>query len=216
MAMFICLEGIHGAGKTSLALYLRDQLVADLGKVVFSKDQAGTPLSEQVRNLHLDERTDVDAFTETFLVAGARRQTYVAVVRPALQMGSSVITERFVDSFYAYGFARELPEDFIDVVAKSACDGKFPDLTLLIDLPPEQSMQRIPEAARHRIELESMEFHQKLRAGYLKQARLNPNRYIIMDGLESIESIRRSALTHIRSFLKRPIKPEGPAPHFGG
>src|SRR3569832_1501027 len=149
---FISLEGVHGAGKTNLANLLVSE-ISDAGhSILFSRDQAGTAFSETVRNINLDETTLVDVYTETFLVAAARRQTFVDVIEPALRADRNVITERFVDSFGAYGFARGLPENIIDSIAMATCGGRVPDLTLLLDLDPAIGMQRIAVLLLFRIE----------------------------------------------------------------
>jgi dTMP kinase len=199
----ISLEGVHGAGKSTVLAYVRDQLKKESLSAVFSRDQAGTPFSETIRNLNLDAIGAVDLYTETFLVAAARRQTYVDVILPSLKENQTVITERFIDSFFAYGAARSLRPDITQVIAESTCGGRYPDLTLLLDLPPELGLQRIPENAKHRIEKEDILFHQRLREGYLIRARENSNHTIVIDAARAVENVTHDAWNAIHSALPR-------------
>ena len=195
----ISLEGIHGSGKTTLANRLLEELKNSDVACLFSKDQAGTPFSEAIRNLNLDERTAVDLYTETFLVAAARRQTYVDVIVPALNQGQLVITERFVDSFFAYGAARNLPSTFVTEIAERTCGGNFPDLTLLLDIAPRVGMERIAKFKKHRIELEGDDFHNCLRQGYLDQAKSHSQRFVVIDASQPLELVLTAAMAAIRS-----------------
>jgi len=200
-AVLIALEGGHGAGKTTLAHQLMAEFKKETPSFVYSRDQAGTRFSETIRNLNLDEQTHVDVYTETFLVAAARRQTYVDIIKPALQQQKTVLTERFVDAFFAYGSARNLHADFVSQIAEAACDGHYPDLTIVLDVAPQVGLARIENLPKHRIELEGLDFHARLREGYLVRAHDHRDRTIVIDASQPCEQVCTIAAQAIRSKL---------------
>lgn len=179
--ILITLEGIHGAGKSTvintLLLFLKSRKLMP----ICSADQMATDIGRQIREINLNSGSEVDLYTETFLVAAARREAFIGVIRPQLSAGMCVISERYIDSFFAFGYARGMPEHFLELVARSTCDEVEPDLTLLLDLPADIALSRIGESHRHRVEREPLEFHKRLREGYLRQAERNPSRVVVID-----------------------------------
>lgn len=184
-ALFVSFEGVHGAGKTSTIEQVARVLRSRGLKVTWSKDQLGTPLSRRLRRINLDVKNKIDPVTETLLAAAARRQNFVDVIFPALMEADVVLTERFIDAFYAFGVARNLPLGFIDAIAGQSCNGVLPDLTLLLDLDPHDGLSRIEPDKRHRVERESMGFHRRLREAYVMRARMDKNRIHIIDASRS-------------------------------
>ena len=185
---FITFEGIDGAGKSShiepVAALLRERGV----EVVVTREPGGTPLGEKLRALLLSEPMNLE--TETLLMFAARREHLAAVIVPALERGAWVVCDRFTDATRAYqGGGRGVARDKIETLANWVHGDVNPELTFLFDLPREVAEQRLAGArSPDRFEQEKAQFHQRVRAEYLRLAAENPARFRLVDaGLTQIE-----------------------------
>ena len=204
--MFITLEGPEGSGKTT-AVEAAVKKLQEMGyEIVRTREPGGTPIAEQIRNVILDKNnTAMDGRTEALLYAASRRQHLVERVWPALKEGKIVICDRYLDSSLAYqGGARGLGVDEILNVNLFATENTWPDLTLLFDIKPEEGLKRIAANASrevNRLDLEKIEFHQKVRGSFLYLAKKYPERFIIIDASKSREEVAKDTLDAILSRL---------------
>jgi len=196
MACFITFEGIEGCGKTTQMRLLAERL-GTLGKsVTTTREPGGCPIADQIRGILLDAgNSAMTPLAELLLYAAARAQHVAEVVKPALAAGHIVLCDRFTDATIAYqGYGRRLDQQVIDGLNHLAIDGVRPDVTVLLDCPVEvglaRAMARINSshgAREERFELEAMEFHQRVRDGYLQLAASEPDRFVIVDGAAGVE-----------------------------
>ena len=204
--MFITLEGPEGSGKTTAVDYAVKALEEKGYQIVRTREPGGTPISEQIRNVILDKaNTKMDPRTEALLYAASRRQHLVEKVWPAIKEGKIVICDRYLDSSLAYqGGARGLGVDNILNVNLFATENTFPDLTLLFDIKPEEGLKRIAANANrevNRLDLEKIEFHNKVRETFLDLAKRYPDRFVIIDASRSREEVAKATLDAILSRL---------------
>ena len=204
--MFITLEGPEGSGKTT-AVEAAVKKLEEMGyQIVRTREPGGTPIAEQIRNVILDKgNTAMDSCTEALLYAASRRQHLVEKVWPALKEGKIVICDRYLDSSLAYqGGARGLGIDEVLNINLFATENTWPDLTLLFDLKPEIGLARISANANrevNRLDLEKLEFHNKVRESFLALARRFPDRYVIIDASQSREDVAKATMEAILSRL---------------
>lgn len=204
--MFITLEGPEGSGKTT-AVETAVKKLQDLGyQIVRTREPGGTPISEQIRNVILDKaNTAMDSKTEALLYAASRRQHLVEKVWPALKEGKIVICDRYLDSSLAYqGGARHLGIDEVLNINLFATENTWPDLTLLFDIDPSIGLARINSNDKreiNRLDLEKIEFHNKVRSTFLELAKRYPDRYVIIDASKSKEEVAQATLDAILSRL---------------
>lgn len=169
---FITFEGTEGSGKTSVIKKIRKHY-EDLGlNVVTTREPGGIRISEQIRSILLsNDNNEMDARTEALLFAAARRQHLVEVIIPALEAGALVICDRFLDSSLVYqGLARGIGIDKVYDINYFAIEGRLPDLTIFVDVRPEVGLNRVfstPNREVNRLDLEKLEFHEKIYRGYL-------------------------------------------------
>ena len=201
--LFITIEGPDGAGKTSVVneLFPRIQLIAKRG-IVKTREPGGVKIAEKIRKIILDPRNEeMDDRTEALLYAAARRQHLVEVIMPALNAGKIVICDRFVDSSLAYqGAGRRIGISEIAKINEFATEGLKPDFTLYLDVDSDTGLKRI-ENSRHgeadRLEIESLEFHQRVRHAYLKLAEEDPIRIHKVDARMSLQEVVDASFTAI-------------------
>ena len=204
--MFITLEGPEGSGKTT-AVETAVKKLQEMGyEIVRTREPGGTPISEQIRNVILDkENTAMDGRTEALLYAASRRQHLVEKVWPALKEGKIVICDRYLDSSLAYqGGARGLGVDNILNINLFATENTWPDLTLLFDNKPEIGLARINSNANrevNRLDLEKIDFHNKVRESFLALAKRFPNRYVIIDASQDRDTVAKNTLEAILARL---------------
>ena len=204
--MFITLEGPEGSGKTT-AVESAVKKLQEMGyEIVRTREPGGTPIAEQIRNVILDKaNTSMDPRTEALLYAASRRQHLVEKVWPAIKEGKIVICDRYLDSSLAYqGGARGLGIDNVLNINLFATENTWPDLTLLFDIKPEEGLKRIAANASrevNRLDLEKIEFHQKVRESFLYLAKKYPERFIIIDASKSREEVAKDTLNAILSRL---------------
>ena len=183
LAKFITLDGIDGAGKTTQLNVIRDWFAAQALPVLFTREPGGTPLGEAVRALLLNPETQVSLHTETLLMFAARRQHLEDVILPTLARGVSVVSDRFTDATFAYqGGGRGLSDGQIEILENWVQGSLKPDLTILLDVPLEVSLQRIERSReKDRFEQETADFFTRVREAYLRRAAAAPERYAVVD-----------------------------------
>jgi dTMP kinase len=194
---FITVEGIEGAGKSTQMDAVRGFLDARGITVAVTREPGGTPLSEAVRGLLLDPgNRGMAADTELLLVFAARAEHIHKVIRPALNAGDWVLSDRFTDATFAYqGGGRGIPAERIAALEKWVQGELRPDLTLLLDLPVETGMARIADRGRpDRFEREERDFFQRIRDNYLERAAAEPGRFRRIDAGAPLEEVRSQVL----------------------
>ena len=197
--MFITIEGPEGSGKTT-AVDTAVKKLEEMGyQIVRTREPGGTPIAEQIRNVILDKNNvAMDQRTEALLYAASRRQHLVEKVWPALKEGKIVICDRYLDSSLAYqGGASGLGADNILEVNNFATEGTFPDLTLLFDIDPKLGLARIAANSNrevNRLDLEKIEFHNKVRNTFLELAKRYPERFVVIDASQSREEVAKKTL----------------------
>ncbi|MBT2446723.1 dTMP kinase [Streptomyces sp. ISL-43] len=187
---FIALEGGDGAGKSTQVEALADWIRAKGHEVVVTREPGATPVGKRLRSILLDvSSAGLSNRAEALLYAADRAEHVDTVVRPALERGAVVITDRYVDSSVAYqGAGRDLSPTEIARISRWATDGLVPNLTVLLDVSPETARERFTEAP-DRLESEPAEFHQRVRAGFLTLAAADPGRYLVVDAGQDPESV---------------------------
>jgi len=185
--LFITFEGVEGSGKSSrYAILLKALRRTGCEEIVFTREPGGPDIAERIRLLLLDPELDVPPLTELMLYYAGRAANVDRIVRPALQRGAVVVSDRFSDATLAYqGYGRGLPLKSVQSAGKLATGGLVPDLTILMDLDPEEGFRRMNLSGRKldRIELEKIEFHRRVRNGYLAIAEAEPERFLVVDGM---------------------------------
>lgn len=202
--IFITFEGPEGAGKTTIINMLAEQLENS----ILTREPGGIDIAEQIRKVILaKENTAMDARTEALLYAAARRQHLVEKVKPALKEGKLVLCDRFVDSSLAYqGYARGLGVDEVFSINQFAIEDMMPELTLYFDIEPELGLKRIrtnSDREINRLDLEALEFHHKVREGYLLLIERFPDRMIKIDASKNIEEVFQDAARIIKGKLTK-------------
>lgn len=207
MSYLINLEGGEGSGKSTVLNMLAEALTEKGFSVVRTREPGGIDIAEQIREVILNrENTAMDARTEALLYAAARRQHLVEKIIPALEAGSIVLCDRYIDSSLAYqGYARGLGMDEIFAINKFAIDEYMPDLTLYFDVNPKVGLARIEQdLARevNRLDVESMKFHYKVREGYLLLLSQNPDRIRLINAENELNLVFADALETAVRFIE--------------
>jgi dTMP kinase len=204
--LLLALEGGEGAGKSTqarlLAIWLRDQGF----DVVATHEPGATKVGMRLRALLLDKsHAGLAPRAETLMYAADRAEHVASVIAPALDRGAVVVTDRYVDSSLAYqGAGRQLPLAEVAQLNTWATGGLTPDLTVLLDLPPVDGLGRRVSSA-DRLESEPTEFHQRVRAGFLAQAKTDPERYLVLDATRDPGQLSRQIQTRVRDLLPDPV-----------
>jgi dTMP kinase len=202
--VLIAFEGGEGAGKSTQVRRLQEWLVNE-GLVARATFEPGaTPSGAGIRSIVLDRaHTGISARSEALLYAADRAQHVHDVLRPALDAGEVVITDRFVDSSLAYqGAGRTIPMDDVRMLSRWATEGLQPDLTVLLDLPPEEGLARARgRAVADRLESESLDFHQRVRHTFRALAEADPDRYLVVDARKSLDEIAAVIRVRVAELL---------------
>lgn len=189
---FITLEGGEGAGKSTMMDRVTDWLEGSGHRVIRTREPGGTELAEQLRDMLLDrDNLLLSEKAELLLMFAARAQHLDELIRPALARGDWVLCDRFTDATWAYqGGGRRLPAGDIAALELLVHGDLQPDLTLLLDLPVEQGMQRASDRSRaDRFELESTGFFQRVRDAYLERAAAFPERFAVIDASPGVDQV---------------------------
>lgn len=198
--LFVAFEGGDGAGKSTQAALLVSSL-RDRGlDVVQTREPGGTEVGAAIRQLLLEPDSAIDAKAEALLFAADRAQHVAQVIRPALERGAVVVSDRFLASSIAYqGFARDLGPKKIEEISAWATDGLFPDLTILLKVSPEIGLARAKD--RNRMEAESTEFHLAVTEGFDSYATANPEIFLVLDATEGEQVLAPLILEGVLSRL---------------
>lgn len=192
---FITFEGSEGCGKTTQINALAKRLESTGKTVQITREPGGTVIGEKIRELLQDPQhtNEISAMTELLLFSASRSQLISSVIRPALERGEIVISDRFYDSTLVYqGLGRSIDRSLIEQLNTLTVGSLVPDLTILLDLDAEVGIARAQQRQSgqlDRIETESLEFFQAVRDGYLKLAEAEADRFVVLDGLLSVDEI---------------------------
>jgi dTMP kinase len=201
---FVTLEGIEGAGKSSLQQALAQELTRQGRAVCVTREPGGTPLAEQIRTIALTRRDEgVPPTTELLLMFAARAAHVMQKIEPALARGEWVLCDRFTDASRAYqGAGRGLDAEVIEQLAAIAHPGLIPTRTLLLDLPPELGLARARQRADggDRFEDERLAFFARVRQRYLELASMEPQRIRVLDATATPDTVLRQALTALEDL----------------
>ena len=220
--MFVTFEGIEGSGKSSVLARVAESLSARGFAVTVTREPGGSRLGRQLRNILLDMASqDLTGQSELFLYLADRAQHVQEVVQPALDAGRIVLSDRFADSTVVYqGYGRGLDPKTLHTFNEVAVAGCWPDLTLLFDLPAEVGLKRALTrnmrsgtcATEGRFEAESLQFHARVREGYLTWAALHRERYRVVDASRPLEDVVAAA----QGILDQELAKRGAAPGAAG
>ncbi len=202
--LFITLEGIEGAGKSTAVDFIEDFLTKEGHDVIKTREPGGTVIGEQIREILLNnENYTLTNDTELLLVFSARAQHIQEVILPALSSGKIILCDRFTDASYAYqGGGRGIDASRINLLEKWVYGDLRPNLTLLFDLDVSIGMQRTKKRSdADRFEREEINFFEKIRNTYLERAKNEPQRFHIINSASSLESVKEQIITILKDFL---------------
>ncbi|WP_058487027.1 dTMP kinase [Defluviitalea phaphyphila] len=203
--LFITVEGPDGSGKTTQIKELEKYFINKGYEVILTREPGGTKISEKIRNIILDiENKELSDMTEALLYAASRAQHVKEKIKPAIDEGKIVISDRFVDSSIVYqGYARGIGIEIIEEINKFAIQNTMPDITFFFDIEPKLAMKRkVSQKALDRLENENMSFHNLVYKGYKILADRYPNRIKVINARNSIEEVREQILRELKVFLK--------------
>ena len=208
--MFLTIEGIEGAGKSTFIGLLEDELVKLGVNFLRTREPGGCALGRQIRPLLLDASQKVSDRAELFLFLADRAQHVADTIRPALERGQWVICDRYADSTIAYqGYGRGMDPEELQKLNDYATGGLWPDITFLLDLPAEVGLGRaLARNGREgltqsegRFEAEALAFHQRIREGFLARAARWPQRFRVLDAAQTPDAIVAQAMKHLEPYL---------------
>jgi dTMP kinase len=226
MSLFITFEGPDGSGKSTQVRRLYERLEAAGYPVIRTKEPGGTPISDMIRRILLDfQLGEMDAVTETLLFAAARAQHVSELIRPFLSQGGIVVCDRYADSTYAYqgyGLGRDLDE--LRVITRLATGGLMPDVTIYLDLPVDEGLERkrnalasplsppgdvaaVPEW--NRLDAREIAFHQRVRQGYLALIAAEPERWLRFDAHLDRDTLANVIWERVEPYLARRASSKG-------
>ena len=192
--LFITFEGPDGCGKTTQMKLLAEYFEKKGKEVVLTREPGGKGLGEKVREILLNYDGEVSDRCESFLFLADRAQNIDIIVNPAVKEGKIVLCDRHIDSTVAYqGYGRGLNIDRINMLNNLATNGKKPDLTLVFDVDVETSMKRVGKE-KDRMESAGIDFHNRVRKGYLELVKQEPKRIKVLDATKSIEEIHKDVI----------------------
>lgn len=203
----ISFEGPEGSGKSTQISLLATQLQKHGKDVITTREPGGTEIGEQIRNIivHNSKGDEMCAETELLLFTAARAQLVREVIAPALVEGKYVLSDRYLDSSTVYqGIARKLASGPVAEINRFAVGNVMPDITVIVDVPPEVSMARLKQRVTDlpdRMERQNIDFYHKVREGYLLLAKQMTDRVILVDGTMSIEDVSKAVWEHVQVRL---------------
>ena len=202
--IFISFEGGEGSGKSTQTKLLKTYLESIGESVVLTREPGGTPLGDKLRDILLDTKTgNISPRAEALMYAADRANHIYSLIRPALERGDVVITDRYLDSSIAYqGAGRILQPAEVARISRWATENLVPTLTIILDLPAEIGLGRL--VSQDRLEAEPLAFHERVRQEFLNLANVDPERYLVIDGTQNIEAINSQIVERVReiSLLK--------------
>jgi dTMP kinase len=206
--IFIAFEGGEGSGKSTQSKLLKEWLEEEGEEVLLSREPGGTELGKDLRRILLDHSTgEISPRAEALLYAADRAHHVFSKIRPALDRGEVVITDRYFDSSIAYqGAGRVLVPGEVARISRWATESLFPTLTILIDQPAEIGLSRLK--SKDRLEIEPIDFHERIRQEFLQLTLLDPERYLVIDGRQTIEEIHNEIIARVGEIpgLRRNIR----------
>ena len=202
-AKFITLDGIDGSGKSTHLATIKNWFEQQQLPVLFTREPGGTAIGEALREILLNPATQASLRTETLLMFAARQQHLEEVILPALQQGISVVSDRFTDATFAYqGGGRGVLFADIETLENWVQGSLRPDLTLILDVPLEVSMERINRSReKDRFEQEQADFFTRVRAAYLQRAQAAPQHYAIIDSNRELTEVQAEIETILQQHL---------------
>ncbi len=209
MGCLITFEGVEGAGKTTQLHLLAEWLRGEGLRVVESREPDGTRLGEAVLEIFHMEGVSISPLTELFLFEAARHQHVAELIQPALARGQVVLSDRFTDSTLAYqGYGRGLDLEEVEGLNHWATQGVRPDLTILLDLEIPVAFERIRGRALDRFEQAGLEFHERIRKGYLELATREPGRFLLLTADRPVEAVHAEIRDRVMALLRaRGLRP---------
>lgn len=204
--MFVTFEGPEGGGKTTQIRLLADWLRSQGCDVVMTREPGGTRIGNAVRSVLLNpEHVEMRSEAEILLFSAARAQLVGEVIRPQLERGGVVLSDRFADSTFAYqGYGRQLDLDALRMITQFATGGLAPDLTICLDVPVLEGLRRKQGgelAEWNRMEREEREFHERVRTGYLALASAAKERWLVVDAAQSVEQVQAAIRARVQQLL---------------
>ena len=209
MSLFLTFEGPDGSGK-STQIQLTAQFLTNLGyDVLTTREPGGTAIGDQIRDvLHNVDNTAMCAPAEVLLYSASRAQLVHQVILPHLKRGGAVVCDRYADSTFAYqGYGRGLEAEMLRLITQFATQSLKPDLTIYLDLDPAQGLERKQNANSagagewNRMDQLELDFHQRVRAGYLEMAQDEPERWLVIDATGSIEAVNQAIRQRLDQYL---------------
>ncbi|MEZ0323773.1 MAG: dTMP kinase [Hydrogenothermaceae bacterium] len=196
--IFITFEGIEACGKTTQANKLYNYLIENGYKAVLTREPGGTILGKKIREILLSHTEEKFPILAELLLYEADRNIHIHnIIRPKLEDGFIVISDRFYHSTTAYQhYGRNINFDIVEYLNNLATEGIKPDITFLIDIPVEKSFERLK--SRDRLESESIDFHRKVREGFLKIAEKEQDRMVVLDGIQSIDDLFNQIISTLK------------------
>ena len=201
--LFITMEGPDGSGKSTQIQFLKEYFEEHGIPCLFTREPGGTPIGEKLRNIILDKgNAEMCDMTEALLYAASRAQHVEELIKPALEVGKVVVCDRFIDSSIAYqGYGRELG-DAVRVINEYAICGCMPDMTFLMELDPSIGKSRICADVQDRLELERIEFHNRVYEGYQEIAKIYDDRFACINAARDKEAIRADIIGRLEPVLQ--------------
>ena len=212
MSLFVTLEGPEGAGKTTQLARLETRLRAAGRAVTVTREPGGTPLGTRVREVVLDPAVDIEPLGEFLLYSASRAQLVREVLRPALERGETVLCDRYADSSLAYqGAGRGLGPALLRRITDEVTGGLVPDLTVLLDLDPVLGLERAARRGQpDRLERADLDFHRRVRQGFLDLARAETRRFLVLDATRSADDLEADIWAAVSGRLAGGFAPAAP------
>jgi dTMP kinase len=211
LSLFITFEGIEGCGKTTQIGHLTSFFKKARRPFLLTREPGGTEVGGKIREILLSsDNSGLEPMAELFLYVADRIQHYRQVILPALRQGKVVLCDRFADATTVYqGFGRGLDLAWIEEIHSRALENAKPDLTFLLDLPVEVGLKRAwkrlkkDRTGEDRFEKEALDFHRRIREGYLTLARKEPSRIIVLDGMKDEQTLHGEIVSHLPDAIRR-------------
>lgn len=204
MSLFITFEGPDGSGKTTQARMLAEYLQMRGMEVLHTREPGGTAISEQIREVILSTRNQsIQHETEALLFSAARAQIVAELIRPALAAGKIVVCDRYADSTMAYqGYGLGLDLEALRAITRFATGGLVPDMTFYIDVPAAIGLTRRQRGETNRLDQKDLAYHARVREGFLKMAKEEPRRWIVVDGTQPVDQVQQEIRKKLEAKLE--------------